>query len=305
MPKNVIVLGMPRSGTSLTASIFALKGYFVTQDEANELMPPNDDNPLGFWEAEGLVERNVEVYRAVGYAGHNNWGFEPIPTEAVARIRELAPLPGHEAFVADYLERAPWVWKDPRLCLTLSYWWPMLAGSDTAVLFLERDLDEIYRSFKRVQFYPPERESRERVQALADLMLGEARRTIEAHAIPTLTLDHRRYFDDPEGVARELGAFFEIELGPGDLNVRADLNHSTTSGRVRTLAGSAYMSLPEPLRRVIRACVPASLKRSLAPESHYLSGARREASDESRELGGESREGPDESRATGAGAPRS
>jgi hypothetical protein len=37
IPKNVLVLGMARSGTSMTASIFARHGHFVTEDTERNL----------------------------------------------------------------------------------------------------------------------------------------------------------------------------------------------------------------------------------------------------------------------------
>ena len=47
MPKNVIIVGMARSGTSLTASMFAKQGYFVADDPDSELEGPNKFNQIG------------------------------------------------------------------------------------------------------------------------------------------------------------------------------------------------------------------------------------------------------------------
>jgi hypothetical protein len=75
MPKNVIVVGMPRSGTSLTASIFSRKGYYVSGNEARELQAGDGHNPFGYCEAKGLIERNVELFSAAGYPHDNTWKF--------------------------------------------------------------------------------------------------------------------------------------------------------------------------------------------------------------------------------------
>ena len=63
MPKNIIIVGAPRSGTSMTARIFTRQGYFVTEDETNDLQEANEFNPYGFWESAGLRDCNAEVYR--------------------------------------------------------------------------------------------------------------------------------------------------------------------------------------------------------------------------------------------------
>ena len=40
--KNTIVIGMPRSGTSMTAAIFARQGYFLAEDTDEELRPGDE-----------------------------------------------------------------------------------------------------------------------------------------------------------------------------------------------------------------------------------------------------------------------
>jgi len=70
--KNAIVLGMPRSGTSMTAAIFARQGYFLAADTNEELRPGDEHNPAGYFEASGLVERNAHLFRRVGYTAHNS-----------------------------------------------------------------------------------------------------------------------------------------------------------------------------------------------------------------------------------------
>jgi hypothetical protein len=270
MPKNAIVVGMPRSGTSLSTRIFVRKGYFVAEDEENALEPADEFNPFGYWQAKGLVDRNIEIFHAVGYEFKNSWLWNQISEDALARIRSLEPLPGHREFAAAYDGRAPWVWKDPRLCLTLSYWWKMMRPEDTAVLFIERDSEEIHRSFKRIGYVSAGPGSRERIARVTAQHLGEARRTLDSLEIPHLTVQHKRYFKDPAGVAREIGELFDIELTPDDLDIRADLNHSSAAGRAVELIESFYMLLPVPARSLLKRLAPFSVMRGMAPEKKYV-----------------------------------
>jgi hypothetical protein len=282
MPKNAIVVGMPRSGTSLSTRIFVRKGYFVTEDEGNDLDPADEFNPFGYWQAQRLVDCNIEIFHAVGYEFKNSWLWDPISDEALARIRSLQPLPGHRAFVAEFNRRKPWVWKDPRLCLTLSYWWQMMTPEDTAVLLLERDADEIHRSFKRIGYVSPGPGSGERVARLTAQHLDAARLALESLEIPHLTLQHKRYFDDPAGVAGDIGEFFDIELIADDLDVRADLNHSSTGGKMVELIESLYLLLPRPARSLLKRLTPSRVVRAMAPEKKYVPEEGR----------GEQRDGP-------------
>ena len=86
MPKNVLVVGMARSGTSLTASIFVKKGYFVAEDPENQLQAAGPHNPGGYWELEDVKEANVEVLKAVGFQHHNTWVAEEIRPEQAEDI---------------------------------------------------------------------------------------------------------------------------------------------------------------------------------------------------------------------------
>ena len=59
MPKNALVIGMPRSGTSLTANVLAGKGYYVGTSRLSSLQHGDNHNPFGYFEADDVVERNV------------------------------------------------------------------------------------------------------------------------------------------------------------------------------------------------------------------------------------------------------
>ena len=151
MARNIIILGMARSGTSLAASIFGKKGYYVASSEKNELQKADLFNPSGYWEASSLMAENKKVLKSVGFTRDNTWFFEPISEQQALAIRKLAPLPGHLDFISRYNNNSPWLWKDPRLCYTLAYWWPLLDHETTRVLLVTRNNKEIIQSFNRIK----------------------------------------------------------------------------------------------------------------------------------------------------------
>ena len=150
MRKNVLVVGVPRSGTSMTAHIFVTKGYFVAKDAETELHSGDEFNPKGYWEANSLIEANVDLFKSVGYAFHNTWMFEPITDEQAARIPAVEKMPRHRELVDGYDANRPWIWKDPRLCYTLGYWWQFMNPETTAVLLLRRKVEHVFQSFLRM-----------------------------------------------------------------------------------------------------------------------------------------------------------
>jgi hypothetical protein len=49
--RAILVMGMHRSGTSPVARVLGLLGL----DLPNALLPPGEDNPLGYWEPQDVV----------------------------------------------------------------------------------------------------------------------------------------------------------------------------------------------------------------------------------------------------------
>jgi hypothetical protein len=120
-PKSqcVCVLGMHRSGTSLTARILNLIGVDLGPEE--RMLPGlAHDNPTGFWEQERITALNEHIFGAFG----TDWWRPPPMLPGWEKAPELEPLRDEarrvlsELFARDGL----WGFKDPRLSLTLPFW---------------------------------------------------------------------------------------------------------------------------------------------------------------------------------------
>lgn len=261
---------MPRSGTSLVAGIFGRKGYFAAADPDAELRTGDQHNPGGYWEAETLTRMNAELFAAAGYGEDTSWLGAPISTEAAARIDRLAPLPRHRELVAHYEAHAPWLWKDPRLCYTLGFWWPLLPAETTRVLLTRRDPEAIWRSFVRLHWREPTAEARADVLERIEAHLRAATATIARLGIPHLELSYEDFAADPSAMARRLSDFLDLPLAPEDFGFSKKLDHSRLRGRIGTLVERAYERLPSPMRRVAKRIAPSALVRVLFPERGRL-----------------------------------
>lgn len=124
-----LVLGMHRSGTSAVTGVLERMGCFVS-DEA-ERMPAREDNPKGFGERLDVAQLNDEILAAAGAAWHipTALDLDRIPEGKAESFRERA------ASIVETLEsRRPWVLKDPRIGLLLSFWKPMLGETVDVVV---------------------------------------------------------------------------------------------------------------------------------------------------------------------------
>ena len=121
---TTIVLGMHRSGTSLLARCLSLLG--VELGPAEHLLPATKFNPTGFWEHEAVVKLNDEILASFG----GTWRDLPALPDGWERDARLDPLREKAAAIlaADFAGRTSWGFKDPRTCITLPFWKPLLPG---------------------------------------------------------------------------------------------------------------------------------------------------------------------------------
>lgn len=148
----VLVLGMHRSGTSVLTNCMVAAGLRVADDL---LAPDPQVNPDGFFEDAKVVALND---RMLAHRGQS-WMDYRVPEigkdddfilswrqEVLEHIRTHYP-PG-----------APWVMKDPRLCLTWRYWLNVLdeAGREPRIVHVVRDPAMVVASLKRRDALPPD-----------------------------------------------------------------------------------------------------------------------------------------------------
>jgi hypothetical protein len=268
-PRNIIVIGAPRSGTSLTTAIFTRVGYYVGPMEEEGVRGGDENKPVGYFEADDVINQNVELFKRVGYPEHNTWLEQPISDAQVGALPELEPSEEDRAFLESYVARAPWVWKDPRLTLTLGYWWKLLDPDTTGVVFAARDIEDILNSFLRMGWCEDEASSKQEALRRINQHLQAARDAIAASQVPHITINYREYLQDPENVARRLSEFCRVPISASDLNVRRDLAHTSVRGRLSAWLRRQIDRGPlRPLRH-LKPLVPKGLLEAVFPEKKY------------------------------------
>lgn len=118
---QILVLGMHRSGTSALARLLNMMGCYFGDE--NAMAWAARDNPKGFWERLDVVWANDELLRAAGACW---WAVDGLDWNAAPR----EPLAKTQEYLAQVLLKLDahrrWFLKDPRLCLTLEHWLPLL-----------------------------------------------------------------------------------------------------------------------------------------------------------------------------------
>lgn len=193
--RGVVVLGMHRSGTSAAARAINLLGVPIG-DPADLIEAEPSSNPTGHWESGALAAFNDRLLQL----GGGTWSSPPeLPAawEREPAVRRLADE-ARETFERTHPDRT-WMWKDPRLCLTLPFWRRVLTASLAAVLVVRHPV-EVARSL----------EARNGLALEAGLSLWERynRAALDAMAgLPALVTTYESLLADPRSWVEQAATF--------------------------------------------------------------------------------------------------
>ncbi len=118
MKQGIIVLGMPRSGTSLVADLVYRWGAYAGPKQA--LLKADEWNPQGYWEYIPLKRLNDELLAAVRASER----VPPATDEIVAEKASDSHLREKARRLLARMQAGTdvWFWKDPRLPILLPFW---------------------------------------------------------------------------------------------------------------------------------------------------------------------------------------
>jgi len=144
--KGFVVLGMHRSGTSMLSGLLVKgMGYNV----GKPLIEPAFDNEKGFFELLPIVLQNDEFMskQNVGWS-YNVLNFDYKKALEQKKLGKVKFKEGQRGlpFLNDP-KNAPWLQKDPRMCITLKTWLELL-NSEPAVIYTYRHPLEVAHSLE-------------------------------------------------------------------------------------------------------------------------------------------------------------
>jgi len=258
--RNVLVVGMHRSGTSATTRLINLLGMSMCPDE--DLIEAESGNEAGYWESSRLTDLNEELLETMG----GTWWRPPMLTEdhLAAAFAQQGGC-ALDRFRQSYPEE-PWVWKDPRNCIMLPFWRRLLDRDPVVVLAL-RNLHDVCRSLNARNGF-----SLEWSLAMCERYLGHALRALDG--MPVVVTRYEQLVDDPrswiESTADALSTLGVRATRPPAAEVaafvRSDLRHSRHEDETmrdlpltpsqRTLVDTSF-GLHGPYRSFPRLPIPA------------------------------------------------
>lgn len=121
MPKRIIVLGVMRSGTSLTAELIRRWGAYSGGESNLWKSDANDPRGYGYMEYMPLQDLNDELLNENDRVPPSNELLAERASDPVFREKAMELLQEMDRQATQNNFDA-WVWKDARLPLTLPFW---------------------------------------------------------------------------------------------------------------------------------------------------------------------------------------
>lgn len=216
---GIIVLGMHRSGTSLLTKVLEMSGAWLGEKE--DVSAKGPDNPTGFWEHGAVRSINQCLLEASGADWDSVLGFDlkKVPQSINQHLLDEA-----KEIVAHLQTHKVWAIKDPRLCLTLPWWQPIIGK--VIVIYINRSPLDIARSL----------EVRNQMSCDTGIALWEYySRCAAANSrdLPLIVVNYDQLVDDPEKAQASL---VKSVLKAGKINLSKSTSQDLgqfTSGKLR------------------------------------------------------------------------
>jgi hypothetical protein len=240
MTDGIIVLGMHRSGTSLTAELVCRWGAYGSE---RDLIQPGKWNARGYWEYAPLVRFNDRLLQAVD----SKWNVPPSEDDAVvlARLASKGMYRKEGLRLLDKMRPAGriWFWKDPRLSILLPFWRRL--WKDVTYVIVVRDPIDIALSLR----------ARDHLPIFASLLLWqrymvEILRWTRTHQ-SKIFVEYDSLLDRGAAECARLSKFLDAECKPGekrdmkdalDPTLRRHRNRSSRANRTYITAGQRELA---------------------------------------------------------------
>jgi hypothetical protein len=202
---NVIILTSGVSGSSVLTGLLSRAGFW-TGETTNK-------KEYDTYENQDLIDLDVQLIRHADYRG--NYAME-FSADAIARIASL----GHtiddrpfRQFLQTCNQHSPWIWKDPRLWLTIRFWRNLLNLEECRFVLMTRSFQHHWVSGMLRRHIRSYGSMKRYEQSIRDSLTG----FLNSNGLHYLHITFENLVVHPEETIRELNAHLSAELNVKDL----------------------------------------------------------------------------------------
>jgi hypothetical protein len=140
---NVIILTTGISGSSVITGFLAESGFWAGDDTVFK------DNLTGKYETyenAKLVDLNISLVKKAGVEFEGKARYDANARDKLNDLYVEIDTTKYIKFIEECNSHSPWIWKDPRLFLTIGFWGNCLDLTNTKVIVLHRNCYELWKS---------------------------------------------------------------------------------------------------------------------------------------------------------------
>jgi hypothetical protein len=207
MRSNVIMLTAGLAGSSLVTGLLAQRGKYWLGDETFK------KQDYDTFENMELVQLNERMFDDVGFDGDYMHRFQGWPIELITRASAQMDSTPYRAFIEKCERHAPWIWKDPRLWLTIRAWIEWLPMENTRLLLVTRDPWQNWVSVtlrRQIQTFEHSRWYNQRIE-------DTLRDFLRVYGLDALEIRYDELVRHPEREIERINAFLDLDLTVDDL----------------------------------------------------------------------------------------
>jgi len=199
--RNVIILTAGLTGSSVVAGLLKDAGYWTGSRTAKK-------QDYDTFENHDLVAMNDRLLREVGYRGRFDRVFRRKEVDELIPRFAGVDIDPFLQFLEECNRHQPWVWKDPRLCLTIPFWLQLLKRDHLHMILLSRQQSQVWIShILRRQIQTPHY-CRAYMNGIYDLLSDVVKR----HQISHLELNYEDLLLTPERTLEKLANFLGTKI---------------------------------------------------------------------------------------------
>lgn len=202
---NVIILTTGISGSSVITGFLAKSGLWAGDDTVFK------DNMTGKYETyenKDLVELNDSLIEEAGVGFVGKARYDAKARDKFNEIYAQIDTTKYNKFIEECNSHSPWIWKDPRLFLTIGFWRNCLDLTNTKIIVLHRNSYELWKSLtiKRIIY------SYRYLKNSEDKTRGELLKYLESNGFSFISIEYDQFTRNPVTPINQLNKFIGANL---------------------------------------------------------------------------------------------
>ena len=206
---NVIILTTGISGSSVITGFLAKSGLWVGD---KTIFKDNITGKYETYENKKLVKLNDELVEAAGVDFTDRTYYDANARDLFNNISSQLDTTRYKRFLAECNSHSPWIWKDPKLFLTIGFWKNFLNLADTRVVVVHRNVYELWKSqaIKRIIY------SYSYLKSSEEKSRHELLNYLERNNFSFVSLEYDQFLKDPVTAINRLNKFIGTNLNKPD-----------------------------------------------------------------------------------------